>query len=277
VKPNICSTLHIATGEQVTRTSTWQQLLENPGSNDHIAQTYQDESFLLEAVGHYVRAGLQRDEGVVLIMRKTLWVSLFSELEALGVNLSDALERGQLRTYDANETLAGLMKNGSVDHNAFRQMIGSVVGGMRRRYPVIRAFGEMVNLLWHEGRREAAIGLEKRWNALSRTEPFALLCAYRVDTLDRASYCGAFGAVCKSHTHLIPARDYRRFDDAVSRASREVLDQPTVMMLETMAAKHKPRAEMPTGQTVVHWLSLNMPRTADRILARARFLYTGAA
>lgn len=258
----------------MTYPSTWQRLLESPGSNDHIAQTYQDESFLLEAVGHYVRAGLQRGEGVVLIVRKAHWAALVIQLEALGADLLAAVERGQVASYDADEMLAGLMKDDTPDHGAYRQMVGNVIGGMRRRYPRIRAFGEMVDILWHDDRRDAAAELEKLWSGLTRSGPFALLCGYRVDPMDRAVYGGPFEALCNSHTHLIPARDYRRFDEAVNQASREVLDSSSVIMLESLAGRHKPRADMPTGQATIHWLSLNMPRTADRILARARALYT---
>jgi hypothetical protein len=269
-------TAHTFDDRLVISKNSWHALLEDPSGGDHIAQTYQDEAFLLEALSVYVRAGLQRGEGVVLILRKAHWMTLVAEIEASGISLPEAVESGQLRSFDAEETLAGLMKGGVPDHNAFRQMVGSVLGAMRRRYFRIRAFGEMVDLLWRDGHREAAIALEQLWNELSHTGPFALLCGYHVDTLDRASYGTAFQGVCRSHTHLIPARDYRRLDDAVSQASRELLDQPTVMMLESLAKKHRPHAEMPTGQAIIHWLSLNMPRTADKVLARTRALYSGA-
>jgi hypothetical protein len=261
----------------LTTSSTWQELLESPGGHDHIAQTYQDDAFLLEALGHYVRAGLQRGEGVLLIMRKDHWVTLVTELGALGVDLIAAVERGQVRSSDADEILAGLMKAGRPDHNTFRQMVGSVLEGMRHHYRHILAFGEMVDILWRDGRRKAALELEQLWNELARVGPFALLCGYRVDPLDRALYSGSFEDVCKLHTNVIPARDYLRLDDAVNQASREVMDPPTVMMLESLAARHKPRTDMPPGQAVLLWLSLNMPRTADKVMARVRALYPSAS
>ena len=258
----------------MTYPSTWQQLLENAGSTDHIAQTYQDESFLLEAVGHYVRAGLQRGEGVVLIVRKARWSALVIQLEALGAHLPAAVERGQIACYDADEMLVALMKDGIPDGSACRQMAGNVIDGMRRRYSRTRVFSEFVDILWRENRCDAAVEMERLWGELARAGPFALLCGYRVDPMSRAVYGGPFEAVCNSHTHLIPARDYRRFDEAVNQASREVLDGSSVRMLQSLAGRHKPLAEMPTGQAIIYWLSLNMPRTADRILARARALYT---
>jgi len=258
-------------------TSAWQGLLERPGANHHIAQVYQDDSFLLEAVGHFIRAGLQQGEGVVLIMRRARWITLATQLGPQGVDLADALRRGQVRYFDAHESLASLMKDGAPDREAFQKVIGSVVGGMRRRYPAVRAFGEMVDILWHDGRRDATAELEKLWNELAAAEPFALLCAYRIDALDCAAYGGPFEGMCNAHTHLISARDYDRFNEAVSLASHDVLDQSTVMMLQSLAKKDKPRTEMPLGQAIILWLSQNMPRTAEKVLARVRAHYSGLA
>src|SRR5207253_8969405 len=98
--------------------------------------------------------------------------------------------------------------------------------------------------------------------------------AYGIDTLEAGSYGAALDAVCRCHTHLIPTRDYARFNDAVSDASKEVLDQPLAQMLLRLAASHRPHTEMPLGQAALIWLKQNMPRTADKVLdeARARLL-----
>jgi len=79
--------------------------------------------------------------------------------------------------------------------------------------------------------------------------------------------------VCRGHTHLIPTRDYARFNDAVSEASKDVLDQPLAQMLLSLSASHRPPTAMPAGQATLLWLKRNMPRTADKVLAevRARF------
>src|SRR5438552_269564 len=42
----------------------------------------------------------------------------------------------------------------------------------------VRAYGEMVDLLWQIGDVASAIDLEARWNELSTTKRFSLLCAY---------------------------------------------------------------------------------------------------
>jgi len=57
-----------------------------------------------------------------------------------------------------------------------------------------------------------------------------------MDNLDSGVYGGALQCVCKVHTHLIPARDYERFNRAVIEASEQVLDQPLARMLFSSAA-----------------------------------------
>ena len=254
------------------KTVAWQRLLECPSVTDHIAQVYRDESFFMEAVVRFVAAGLRQGEGVVLVMRKVNWDKLVGQLAAQGFDVDRAVERGQVSTHDADETLGHLMKDGKPDAAAFQETVGNVIRGMRSRYKAVRAFGEMVDILWHDDRRDAAAALEELWNDLARVEPFALLCAYHIDPLD-----GAKGehveAICSAHTHLIPDSDYTRFNDAVSRASRDVLDESAVMMVESLAVKEKPDATMPFGQAVIMWLNHNMPRTAEKIVARVRTRY----
>lgn len=48
------------------------------------------------------------------------------------------------------------------------------------------AFGEMVSLLWTQGREEAAVSLEQLWNRPLGHEPLSLLHAYPAAELDEA-------------------------------------------------------------------------------------------
>src|SRR5689334_6305107 len=257
------------------KTVAWQRLLESPAVTDHIAQIYRDESFFMEAVVRFVAAGLRQGEGVVLVMRRVNWDKLVGRLTVQGFDVDRAVERGQLSRHDAYETLARLMKDGKPDSAAFQDTVGNVIRGMRSRYKVVRAFGEMVDILWHDDRRDASAALEGLWNELARAEPFALLCAYHIDPLDSA-YGEHVEGICSTHTHLIPDPDYSRFDDAVSRASLDVLDESAVMMVESLAVKDKPSTTMPFGQAVIMWLNHNMPRTAEKVVARVRTRYAAS-
>jgi PAS domain S-box-containing protein len=97
------------------------------------------------------------------------------------------------------------MVDRSPDKTLFHRQIGALVakagdGGRRS----VRAFGEMVALLWAEGNSEAAIQLEELWNQLSRTYAFSLLCAYPMSNFNGAADADAFGKVCHAHSKVLP-------------------------------------------------------------------------
>ena len=132
----------------------------------------------------------------------------------------------------------------------------------------------MVDLLWRRGEREAAIRLEEFWNDLAGLQTFSLLCAYYMDNLDQAAYSGPLDCICRVHSHLIAARDSKRFDEAVVEASEAVLDQTLAQMLLLLSQRHRPQTAMPQGQATLLWLQHNMPRTAEKVLAQVRSRYS---
>lgn len=226
--------------------------------SQHFVQLYEDSAPLAEAVAEYVREGLRNGEAALIIATAEHRAAFLEKIPA-----SEAL-----RVLDAEQTLAQLMVNGKPSWSAFRETIGGLIAELRLRYPTVRAYGEMVDVLWQRGEREAAIRLEEYWNELGQLQTFTLFCAYRMDPLDGALYGGPLESVCRVHSHLLPARDQQRIDDAVHAASRKVLDQPLAGILLSMAASH--RGNVPAGQGALFWLTQNMPRTAERVFQELR-------
>jgi hypothetical protein len=250
--------------------SDWPELLQQPDGGDHLVQVYSDKGFLYEAVAEYAGTGLRRGEGVIIIARPSHRAAFMRALDSAGVAASEAVERGQLLMLDADETLGGFTPGGMPDWQTFHALIGGVIAKMRLDYPSVRAYGEMVDVLWQRGERDAAIRLEEFWNDLAKLQTFSLLCAYQMDNLDAAAYKGPMECVCKVHTHLIPARDYERFNKAVIEASKAVLEAPLADMLLSLSERRRPLTAMPQGQATLLWLQRNMPRTAEKILAEVR-------
>jgi DcmR-like sensory protein len=179
-------------------------------------------------------------------------------------------KEGQLKLLDAEKTLERFMASGVPEWKGFEQIVGGAIAELRLRYPAVRVYGEMVDVLWQGDQRDAALRLEQYWNELRSVQTFSLLCAYRFDNLDSNGYGGPLESVCKAHTHLIPVRDYARLDQAVSDAARKILDAPLAQILLSLSANHRPVTHMPPGQATLLWLRQNMPRTAERILDAMR-------
>jgi len=240
----------------------WTEVLREPSQGDHIVQTYEDPAFLADAVAEYLGTGLRRGEAAIVIARPQ-HVAMFRE------RIGTLREPGQLIILDAEETLARFMEGGMPQWNAFREVVGGLIAQVRLQYPAVRAYGEMVDILWQEGKREAAIRLEEFWNELTRLQTFSLFCAYAMDHLDPASYSG-LESVCRAHTHFLPTGDHHALNRAVTEASAKVLDEPLAKILLSLAASHQTATKMPAGQATLLWLSQNMPRTADKVLREVK-------
>src|SRR5262245_7180993 len=250
--------------------ATWPELLREPAAGDHFVQIWDDEEFLCEAAAEYIGTGLRRREAAIVVARPSHQAAFVERMEADGVAARAALRRGQLVLLDAGEALARFTPGGMPDWQSFHELAGGLIAKLRLRYPAVRVFGEMVDVLWQSGQRAAAMRLEEFWTDLARLQTFSLLCAYRMDNLDAAAYRGPLECVCKGHTHLIPTRDYHGFNDVVTKASEEVLDNPLAQMLLSLSERHRPETAMPQGQATLIWLQHNMPRTAEKVLAQVR-------
>ena len=246
-------------------TTHWPDLVRHPAHGDHIVQMYQDDAFLAEAVAEYVVTGLRAGEAAVIIATAQHRAKFLRALQAEGFKEGPAL-----KLLDAEETLARFMRDGTPQWREFHEVVGGLIAELRLQYPTVRAYGEMVDVLWQRGERDAAIRLEEYWNELGRLQTFSLFCAYRLDPLASEAYGGPLESVCKTHTHLVPARDSARFDEAVEQASSKVLDQPLAQILLSLAANHQAATRMPAGQAALFWLKQNMPRTAEKILSELR-------
>lgn len=229
---------------------------------DHIVQTYQDSSELAESVSEYLAAGLRAGEAAIVIARPEHAARF---LEKLGARPADPLV-----LLDAEETLARFMVDGMPEWTAFREVVGGLIADARLRHSKVRAYGEMVDVLWQQGSRDAAIRLEEYWNDLGKLQTFSLFCAYFMDPLDSKAYAGPLQCLCKVHSHLIPTRDTERLDHAVGEAAARVLDEPFAKLLLSLAASHRTSTHMPPGQAALLWLARNMPRTAEQVLKEVR-------
>jgi hypothetical protein len=230
-----------------------------------MVELYTDPGFLVETVARFASAGLRAGDAVLIIARGSNR-ALFEQALA-GEGLSP---HPGLRFFDADETLARFMSDGMPQWTAFHQVCGGAIAELKLQYPAVRAYGEMVDILWQRGEKNAAVRLEEFWNELGGLQTFSLLCAYGIDPLAADAYGGGLEAVCKTHTHLIPARNYEELNSAVSTAVGKALEAPLAQMLYKVAASQRPHTDMPLGQAALIWLKQNMPRTAERVLDDVR-------
>lgn len=70
------------------------------------------------------------------------------------------------------------MRDGSPNQVLFKEVIAGLLQRASANGRKVRAFGEMMAVLWANGLHDATIRLEHLWEGLCHVEHFSLLCAY---------------------------------------------------------------------------------------------------
>ncbi|HEY4912181.1 MAG TPA: PAS domain S-box protein, partial [Methylomirabilota bacterium] len=173
----------------------------------HVVQFYNDEPFLLDAIGRFIGPALGAGEACLIIATASHHAQIAEQLTARGFDLSALSERGRYVTLDAAETLSRFMVDGWPDEKRFLEVVGATVARAvaAGQVPHVHAFGEMVALLCAEGRVEAAIRLEELWNDLAKTLAFSLLCAYPLAAFRGQSSGATLLRICGAHSCAFPS------------------------------------------------------------------------
>ena len=257
--------------------SPWEQLLERPSSGGHFVQLYEaDEVSLAENVGRYAWEGLRRGEGVLFVVTPEHQDLFARHLAELGADLPSLLEKRQLLFLDAQQTMAEFMVNGQPDWLLFEKAIRSAMRQVRPSDPSdgLRAYGEMVGILWKAKQFAAAIRLEQFWNKLLEQSDFSLYCAYAIDVFGKDFEVANLDGVLCTHTHMVPAQTNGTLETALNLSMDEILGPKADALRVLIKANYRPAwAVMPTAESIVLWLRKNLPEQADSIVARAQHHY----
>ena len=256
-------------------TSLWNSLLSRPEDQAHLVQFYHDPVVLGSSVSLYLGEGLDRGEAAVVVTTPERWNDFRRGLEERGLDCERLQEEEQLTVKDAARTLELFMRNGMPDAELFRQSIAPVFTHLAARgYPHIRAYGEMVSLLWRRGQQEAAVHLEVLWNEIRRMHRFTLLCAYEGDALALEFHGRPGLRITEEHSHLVPPEDYDRLTEAVDGAMEEVLGAgPAVALKPIIAACKRKLTVLPGAQASLLWLQSHLPERVNEVLVSARRRY----
>ena len=155
------------------------ELLDQPEPEGHFVQLYgKDDRALTRNVARYLSEGLRRGDGILVIAtadHRGMLVRKLKEERAY----SKAVLEGRLVFLDAAATLARFMVDGEPDRGRFESVVGEALNGVQSRavHTGVRAYGEMVGLLWVGGERAAAVHLEELWNQLLESSTVSLFCA----------------------------------------------------------------------------------------------------
>jgi hypothetical protein len=197
---------------------------------------------------------LNAGQWVVLILNRDLHDAIF--------DLSDGMDDARLMLLDSEQTLERLIVDGRVNGDRFDEVIGGLMRSIvaRSRSSRVRAYGDMVDVLWQRGRRADAVELERHWNDLQAQLPFELYCAYDIDVFSEEFQAQSIAPVLCEHSQVVPA----------GRAElNAALDYAAY---ETLGRRCPP---LPDAEATILWLRANVPERASEILQRAKHYASG--
>ncbi|HET7614757.1 MAG TPA: MEDS domain-containing protein [Gemmatimonadaceae bacterium] len=177
-----------------------------PGIEGHDVQFYRTDDYLIESVAGFLGDGIRAGQPIIAIVTEAHRRALVEELQRRGLD-PDKLYSGQLSIWlDARETLNAFMESSTPNRELFYATVGSVFERLveKRYYLVVRAYGEMVDLLYKDGNTEGAILLEQLWNELANHYKYSLLCSYCIDDFLHESGIDAFRRICNHHRAALP-------------------------------------------------------------------------
>jgi PAS domain S-box-containing protein len=173
----------------------------------HTVQFYVSDDFLVDELARFFSVALIDGQSAVIVATKAHQETLARRLEAYGVKSSQAAAQGRYFAFDAGELLSRFLVDGQIDQFRFFEVVGEVISrassAARDEKRSVVVFGEMVALLWAEGKTELAIQLEKLWNALARTYSFSLRCAYPMQGFSFERDAAALAEICGQHTAVV--------------------------------------------------------------------------
>src|SRR5687768_13397766 len=169
---------------------------------DHVLQIYEDDKVFIDVLEGFVVDGFSSDESVVIIATPEHLKLLNQRLRAKGYDLFSLTLQDQYIPLDAELTLSQFMINGWPDENLFYHLLTNLLLRARKRDRRVRAFGEMVAILWSKGYSGATVHLEHLWTRFCEAEQFGLFCAYpKSGFTDDPNE--SLSKICNCHSKLI--------------------------------------------------------------------------
>lgn len=170
---------------------------------DHLVQVYDDEKAFLNTLEGFARTGFLGGESVIIIATKDHIRALDTRLRSHHFDIEQLRKEERYISIDADLWLDQLLVNNWPEENRFSHLVTEVIVRARGygKQRKIRAFGEIVAVLWSRGHAGATIYLEHLWNQLHNTRNFTLFCAY-----PKSGFGGshdAIQAICKTHSKVI--------------------------------------------------------------------------
>ena len=185
----------------------------------HAVRFYESDNSLARIVADFLHEGLDVGNPAIVVATADIRAAIVQELTDRSLDVPKLQRAGDLLVLDAEEILSAFMTDGRPDAGRFKDQMCHVIQRVcgDRADCRVRIFGQMVDVLWKDGQRDAAIRLEVLWNQLAHTEAFSLLCGYAIGNFYKDA---GFDDICGQHSHVVSADGRATWISADGQANR---------------------------------------------------------
>jgi hypothetical protein len=175
--------------------------------SDHVVQIYESDHIFLDALTGFVGGGVNSGDSVIVIATEAHLLALYKRLRtSYGLHVDSLIAEGLYIPLSAEATLAKFMVNNWPDEALFMQTVSQLIERAGKKNRRIRAFGEMVAILWAQGHYGATVQLEHLWNRFCKTAEFCLFCAYPKSGFTEDMNTSIMD-ICGCHSRILEGRE----------------------------------------------------------------------
>jgi len=174
--------------------------------NNRIIYLYQESDSLLESLSDFIGRALSAGKAAIIVAAREHREGLRRRLTKQGQDIEKACATGTYVELDAAETVAKIMVGRMPENTRFFETVGGPIERAKtkaKNSDGVVAFGEMVPLLWKEGKNEASIRLEQLWNELAGKHSVSLRCAYPVNMFHSEANAELLLGICAERASLV--------------------------------------------------------------------------
>ena len=181
---------------------------------DHVVQIYEDKGSFLDILTGFVGEGINSGDSVIVIATKEHIQGLEERMRKCGLYIEFLIREELYIPVDAGELISTFMVKDWPDPILFKKEINKLIERAGRNRRKIRAFGEMVALLWSRGQNGATVQLEHLWNHIKQKNELSLFSAYPKSGFTQ-DINSSINQICGCHTRMI--NNSKSFDEILYR------------------------------------------------------------
>ena len=170
----------------------------------HEVTFYSDDGKFLDDLTLFIGAALKNGNAAIVAATESHRVKLIPRLQAYGVDIGGAIERGRYLAVDVADALSTFIVNGMPDPTLFMETFADLILTAARtadeEHQRVALFGECSHILCAQSNPEAAIRTEKLANQLTRIHNVDILCGYCLGTLQSGTDEHVFQQLCAEHS-----------------------------------------------------------------------------